>query len=330
MARYYIERGGRAFGPFELEKIREYLNSGTLDASSRVSRDRIQWKPVAEWPDIMDKPATPPPTVVATPVYPSQPSVVEPERTIVPRTRTKKRTGERRRVVYTGMRNPLVRKLDQRFLLSWLFFGISCIVMLIWTIVFATTPREAFHDVVKEGRALFVFTIVDWVIFFLLCLGSFIATIAFLHAFWQAIPKKFARTSSDVAIGSLFLPFWCYYWLFVVLENGASGINEALVKNKLMQVNGIRVSRGLAMVTGAALVAAMVVGTFLGFVLVANVGLLVLDRIGAKPIIIVAASFAILLFVGSILLIVLMAQMKNAAETLINATDNDNDNDTEN
>ena len=60
MTRYYFEYQGRAYGPFDAEKIRAHLRNGNLTLSSRVSKDKNVWKTIAEWPEIYQEPAKEP------------------------------------------------------------------------------------------------------------------------------------------------------------------------------------------------------------------------------------------------------------------------------
>lgn len=55
MAAYYIERNGRAFGPFTCERVREMIVNGNLSRDDRVSTDKRAWKKASEFEEIVKK-----------------------------------------------------------------------------------------------------------------------------------------------------------------------------------------------------------------------------------------------------------------------------------
>ena len=48
MATLYVRKDGRVFGPLEVEKIAEALNQGQIGPQDEVSKDGLQWHPVAK------------------------------------------------------------------------------------------------------------------------------------------------------------------------------------------------------------------------------------------------------------------------------------------
>lgn len=322
MAGFYVERGGLAFGPFTPEKIREMLASGTITEETRLSRDRSVWKTADEFSELRppqqarqsdsvpSEAAYPPPP--APPVYSSSASSpLEPEVQPPPIQRDARPRQER---TY-GKRVTLNDKLRARFnwslwsfILSWCVFTLNVIL-----------------SYIRKGESD-AFLIVLGAMFPILLLIFAIETLKFLHGMWRSIPKEFARTTPDVAVGFLFVPFWRVYWLFAVLVDAAKGINASLADRGLTDYRAPQVSTCLAATTSVCLIVALVVSLFAS-VSMAVSALMDLDDLalvavwGGAPLFFIAGILYFYLLwltgsVGAILLFFLMAQAKRAVYPL--------------
>ena len=325
MAGFYVERGGLAFGPFTPEKIREMLANGTITEETHLSRDRSVWKTADEFGELRPPQqvrqsdsgpsgaAYPPPA--APPVYsPSSSSPSEPAVQPPPIQCDARPESAPRKSAY-GKKVTLNDKLKTRFnwslwcfILSWCVFTLNVIL-----------------SYIRKGESD-AFLIVLGAMFPILILIFAIETLKFLHGMWRSIPKEFARTTPDVAVGFLFVPFWRVYWLFAVLVDAAKGINAALTDRGLTDYRAPQVSTCLAATTSVCLVVALVV-SLLASVSMALSALKDLDDLalvavwgGAPLFFITSILYFYLLWltgsVGAILLFFLMAQAKRAVYPL--------------
>ena len=326
MAGFYVERGGLAFGPFSPEKIREMLASGTITEETRLSRDRSVWKTADEFSELRPPQqarqsdsvpsgaAYPPPS--APPVYSSSASSpLEPEVQPPPIQRDARPESAPRKSVY-GKKASLNDKLRNRYIWSlWCFILSWCFFTLILFLSYLH-GSEGLSELQSRIFDTFLFVLVGLLPVLILIYA--IETFMFLHGMWRSIPKEFARTTPDVAVGFLFVPFWRVYWLFVVLVDAAKGINAALFHRGLADYRSPQVSTGLAASAGTCLTVALVVSNVAsGVGLILNImSIWIFDM----PFLFGGVLFFFLLWligaVGAILLFFLMAQAKRAVYPL--------------
>lgn len=108
------------------------------------------------------------------------------------------------------------------------------------------------HDV-NRLNALYKWLLISWisgVVLLLACVGivGIIAGVVLycmiLHKCWSLIPREWARTSPDLAIGLMFVPLFNMYWVFVAMHGLARDLNRLLDE---LGLSGPRVNETLTL-----------------------------------------------------------------------------------
>ena len=177
---------------------------------------------------------------------------------------------QRRQPIGNGLSTrPLNRKLRSRFKSSWIAITVGLILCVFARSLALLTMFALADSEISAGAILIISGLLD--AFGAACLGySFVRVLMFLHGVWASIPKHIARATPDVAIALLFVPGWNLYWLFAALCDGAKGLNEGLAEKGLLGGSSSAVSGGLALAAAICLLFAFPVGVLLLFLLMAQ------------------------------------------------------------
>lgn len=207
---YYSPDGQTGYGPYGVSDILAFVEQGRANFDSLVWRLNENSRPMRNEPVFMN-------------AYNAAHSGMAANATPIPSVNVGLGANNSREDdIYgaTSMFNAEKRNKRIRFLYTatWVGLIVAFACAVLSTCLYSLNATKA---VVFISAALMVVSVVA---------SFFIATTSFIltYNFWKSIPIKFARTSSGIAIGLLFVPLFNLYWCFVTLVGGARDLDSAL------------------------------------------------------------------------------------------------------
>lgn len=201
--------GATGYGPYPSEEIAAFVRDGRANANSLVWRNGENARPIASEPEF---------SRLFTQSAPNANSFVN-----------------------SASVSPTVQKLNARYRYYWL-----CIVLAI--VLPLAGVLFDFISALVADLSTPIFTAGGLI---LACVALIVASVSFfsfIYAFWKTLPADYAPTTPGRAVGFLFIPYFVFYWNFIVFYEGARAANRALTDFTPKTLQRTQISEGLGLV----------------------------------------------------------------------------------
>jgi len=214
---YYSPDGQTGYGPYGVSDILAFVEQGRANFDTLVWRLGENSRPMRNEPAFMNAYNAMHGGMTAN-VYPSSAAVAEVE----PLSREEALA--------------INARLRRWHNLMWISYATSAFTavlglgLLIMSFYFSSvtiTPDTAVQSILALGVAGIISSFIE-LLATIVFLFSFSCHYFFIHCFWKSIPKRYARSTPDQAVGFLFIPIFNLYWYFVAFQGGLTDFNRAV------------------------------------------------------------------------------------------------------